>query len=393
MAVGGIAATLRAVSHKHHFRRFLEAWPERIHFAAHRHHFWPDVSFDAHAEAWLDAARFADQKWERIFAEVLPRAQRHVAKRLAIEAPGSVTFAATSDELFGSVLASLPRRAIRILTTDSELRSFARRVAPGAEDVSIEVTRVEVEPRATFAERFADAASKPGWDLVYLSHVFGDSGYAVPDLRCIVERVPAETCIVVDGHHAFGAIAIDLSAIERRVFYLAGGHAYAMSGEGCSFLHAPTGEGARASDAGWFSAFDAVAESGARAGGGRRLRGTFDPSALYRFDAVMSWLDAENLDATSIHAHGLRLQELFVEELEKETLPLRERQLVIPLGEKSRGQFLTFATAAAADIHQRLLGVDVVTDARGDRLRFGFGLYHDESDIGRGIARMCRALG
>lgn len=64
----------------------------------------------------------------------------------------------------------------------------------------------------------------------------------------------------------------------------------------------------------------------------------------------------------------------------------------MPLSEKSRGQFLTFETAAAAEMHTRLLAAGVVTDVRGDRLRFGFGVYHDDADIGRGIARMVSAL-
>jgi hypothetical protein len=54
---------------------------------------------------------------------------------------------------------------------------------------------------------------------------------------------------------------------------------------------------------------------------------------------------------------------------------------------------LTFESRAASDIHARLLAANVVTDVRGDRLRFGFALYHDEADIGRGVARMCNALG
>jgi kynureninase len=107
----------------------------------------------------------------------------------------------------------------------------------------------------------------------------------------------------------------------------------------------------------------------------------------------MDWLDAEQLTPAALHAHVVHLQEQFIEELGKETLPLREHQLVVPLAEKSRGQFLTFESRAAADIHDRLLGVNVVTDVRGDRLRFGFAIYHDEADIGRGIARMCTALG
>ena len=388
------------MSYKTHFRRFLEADPERIHFAAHSHHLWPDVTFDAHVQAWLDAARLADRKWELIFSEVIPRAQRHIALRLGLSDPSTISFAPNTHELVMRILSCLPRdRTLRVLTTDSEFHSFARQAARLEEDEALDVTRIPAEPHGSFTERFVEAASKPGWDLVYLSHVFFNSGYAVPDLVSIVEAVPRDTFVVIDGYHAFGAIPIDLSKIEDRVFYVAGGYKYAMSGEGCCFLHAPPGYGKRPRDTGWYAAFGALEDAQApgavpyAAGGARFFGATFDASALYRFNAVMDWLDAEQLTPATIHAHVVRLQELFIAELGKETVPLREHQLVVPLSEKSRGQFLTFESRAAADIHARLLAANVVTDVRGDRLRFGFGIYHDESDIGRGIARICNALG
>jgi PAS domain S-box-containing protein len=37
--------------------------PQRLHFAAHSHHYWPDVARDTHTRAWDDAARLADDKW------------------------------------------------------------------------------------------------------------------------------------------------------------------------------------------------------------------------------------------------------------------------------------------------------------------------------------------
>ncbi|HVH43628.1 MAG TPA: aminotransferase class V-fold PLP-dependent enzyme [Labilithrix sp.] len=387
------------MSHKSHFRRFLEADPERIHFAAHSHHLWPDVSFDAHARAWLDAARLVDQKWVAIFAEVIPRAQQHVARLLQLSDPQTIAFAPNTHELVMRILSCLPRtRTLRVLTTDSEFHSFARQAARLEEDGALDVTRIPAEPHASFTERFALAASEPGWDLVYLSHVFYNSGYAVPELARIALRVPEETLVVIDGYHAFGAIPVDLSAVQDRVFYLAGGYKYAMSGEGCCFVHAPPRYGKRPRDTGWFAAFGALEDAQAPGAvayapsGARFLGATFDPSALYRFNAVMDWLEAERLTPAAIHAHVVRLQELFVEELGPRYLPLREDQLVVPLAEKSRGQFLTFENSAANELHARLLEANVVTDVRGNRLRFGFAIYHDETDIHRGVERISRSL-
>ena len=67
---------------------------------------------------------------------------------------------------------------------------------------------------------------------------------------------------------------------------------------------------------------------------------------------------------------------------------LHDGQLIVPLSEPNRGNFLSFRTAEAGPIHQALLARKVITDYRGDRLRFGFGLYHDEEDV----ARLCRVL-
>ncbi|MDX2089921.1 MAG: aminotransferase class V-fold PLP-dependent enzyme [Kofleriaceae bacterium] len=387
------------MSYKAHFRRFLDADPERIHFAAHSHHFWPDVSFDAHVQAWLDAARLADRKWDRVFSELIPTAQGHIARRLALPDPTTVAFAPNTHELVLRILSCLPEdRPLRILTTDAEFHSFARQAARLAETGRITVSQIASAPHATFSARFAEAAAAPGWDLVYLSHVFFNAGYAVPDLPRLVANIPRETFVVIDGYHAFGALPVDLSAIADRVFYLAGGYKYAMSGEGCCFLHAPPGYGPRPRNTGWFAAFGALEDAAHPGdvvyapGGGRFLGATFDPSALYRFNAVMDWLDSVQLDARAIHNHVVRLQEAFVAALRGANLPLREEQLVVPLAEANRGQFLTFQTSDAANIHARLLAANMVTDVRGDRLRFGFAIYHDADDIPRGLERMQRAL-
>ena len=45
-----------------HFSRFLNADPARLHFAAHSHHPWPDVTRDAQLATWDTAARLQDGK-------------------------------------------------------------------------------------------------------------------------------------------------------------------------------------------------------------------------------------------------------------------------------------------------------------------------------------------
>ena len=202
------------------------------------------------------------------------------------------------------MLSCLPRgRPPRVLTTGSEFHSFARQAQRLEEDGELSVERIDVEPFETFAERFAAAAARGGHDLVFLSHVFFDSGYAVPELAEIVVPCPSrDTFVVIDGYHAFMALPVEIGALATRVFYLGGGYKYAMSGEGCCFIHAPAGYAERPLDTGWYAAFGALAAlpSGQvtyAAGGARFMGATFDPTALYRFDAVMGWLDELGVDA------------------------------------------------------------------------------------------------
>ena len=42
------------MSFKSLFSRALALSPGRLHFAAHSHHLWPDASFEAQQQAWLD---------------------------------------------------------------------------------------------------------------------------------------------------------------------------------------------------------------------------------------------------------------------------------------------------------------------------------------------------
>jgi len=389
------------LSTKAHFSRFLEADPGRLHFAAHSHHFWPDVTEAAQAQCWQDAARLADRKWDRIFAEVIPAAQRHVAGILNLGDPACLAFGPSTHGFVLRLLSCLPPdRPARVLTTDAEFHSASRQFRRLEEDGLAQVTRVASQPFASFAERFAGAAGGGGHDLVFVSQVFFDSGYAVPDLAAIVAAVPdAQTFVAIDGYHGFLAVPTDLSAIERRAFYLAGGYKYAMAGEWAAFLHAPPGYGPRPRDTGWYAAFgDLQGGNGAATGfgddGSRFLGATFDPVGLYRLNAVMDWLHRQGLTVAGIHAHAHALQRRFVDRLGALRLAmLHPGQLMVPVDQPNRGSFLTFRTAEAGAIHHRLLAANVVTDHRGDRLRIGFGLYHDADDVDRLCAALEKALG
>lgn len=380
------------------FRRSLEADPERLHFAAHSHHLWPDAGLEGHQRAWLDAARLADEKWDVVFSEVWPTAQRHLARELALPTHTSLVFAPNTHELVLRLLSCLPPRP-RVVTSDSEFHSFERQLRRLEEDGEAHVTRVPAEPFATFGERLVDASR--GADLVFFSHVFFNSGAVVEALDSLVDALPARAMVAIDGYHGFGAVPTSLHHVGARAFYLSGGYKYAMAGEGACFLHVPPSAlQLRPRNTGWFAAFGELPQPAARGeaarpvpyseGAMRFMGATFDPSGLYRLNAVMAWRQQVGLTVERNRAHAHALQEAFVQGLPPG--PLSAGQLVVPLSSPARGQFLTFRTADAAAVHATLKLHRVITDFRGDRLRFGFGAYHELADVEALHARMRRAL-
>jgi len=367
-------------SYKRLFSIALQHIPAHRHAAAHSHHLRPDVVQQAQNACTEDAFRLADLKWTRFFEEVYPSACRHVARVLGTGRPESVVFAASTHELLTRLLSCLAA-PVRILTSDGEFHSASRQFRRLEEDRLARVTRVPAEPFATFPERFASAA-RAGHDLVFLSHVLFNSGYVVPDLEALVAAVtdPA-TFVVIDGYHAFLALPVDLRSLRDRVFYLAGGYKYAMSGEGACFLHAPDGYGLRPLNTGWFAGFGSLAAAPggpvSYASDASRFAGaSLAPDGIYRFDAVLTMLAQEGVDSAVVHERVQALQELFLQLLSTPALPFSQLLL-----HGARGNFLTWRTPHAQALQQRLFALGILSDCRDDRLRLGFGLYHDPEDM------------
>jgi len=384
------------MSYKPHYSRFLGALGTRLHFCAHSHHPWPDVTRDAQIAAWDDAAAaVGDGKWAGIVARLLPEARRGVAEAIEWPDPDDIAIAPNTHEFILRLLSCLPPdRAPRLLTTDSEFHSFARQAAR-LEEAGAQVERVPVEPIATFTARMRGAIASWPPDLVFVSHVFFNSGLRlqVAELEAIAEAAPRDALVVIDGYHAFMAVPMDLARLYGRAFYLGGGYKYAQAGEGICFLAVPRGCALRPSDTGWFADFSAL-DGDIRAPvtydpGGRRFQGsTFDPTGVYRWNAVTAWRAALGLDIATSDAHVRALQRAFLARLASAPRgPLGSGALVSTDLERT-GHFLTFRLADARAWALRLADLGVLVDARGDRLRFGFGLYHDEADLGALFERL-----
>jgi kynureninase len=90
-------------------------------------------------------------------------------------------------------------------------------------------------------------------------------------------------------------------------------------------------------------------------------------------------------------AYVLGLQKNFVHRLDAGKGNLSSRDLIVR-DLAACGRFLTFRTQDAARIDDELAQRNIIVDHRGDRLRIGFGIYHDERDVDR-LADALRMIG
>ncbi|TJY59340.1 aminotransferase class V-fold PLP-dependent enzyme [Sinimarinibacterium sp. CAU 1509] len=385
------------MSIKAHFSRFLDAQPQRLHLAAHSHHPWPDVSYSAQQQAWLDAASEMDHKWEHVFGEHIPSAQQHLARLLNLPDPRSLAFGTNTHELLMRLISTIEARPFRVLTTDSEFLSFSRQIERLEQAGHCEVERVAVEPFHSFTQRFAERIRVGGHHLIFFSQVFYNSGYWIEQPERLVEMVPSRrSLVVIDGYHAFMALPVDLGRIAGRAFYLGGGYKYAMSGEGIAFMHCPPGYAECPVDTGWLASFGALASSNSSAiqyapEGGRFWGATFDPTGLYRFNAVMDWARREQITPTAIRAHVLDLQRELIAGLDTLAHPVLNRTTLQPPLSLPRGNFLSFRHPDAAAFCAQLEAANVICDVRDQCLRIGLGIYHDYRDL-RELMRRLEAL-
>ncbi len=374
------------------FSRSLQAAPGRLHFAAHSHHLWPDASFDGHTQAWEDAARFADHKWDKIAATVVPEAQMHLERELGVPRQ-SVVFAPNTHEFVMRLMSCLKPNA-RVLCTDGEFHSFRRQSQRLAEEGAIALTVIPVAPFATFAERFTEALSQQAFDLVFVSHVFFNSGYVFDGALDLHRHAHTDTgLIVVDGYHGFMAVPSDAGQAAHRQFYLSGGYKYAMAGEGVCFLSCPPGD-ERPLYTGWYAEFetlsDAVGDQVAYPKSAGRFAGsTYDPSGLYRFNHIQRMLTTEGLTTATISQHVQPLMQRFAEAVaSRRAGALCEAELINPITDTDRqARFLAYRHPQAAQWKADLESGGVITDVRGDVLRFGFGLYHTADEVDELIYR------
>ncbi|MDJ0956997.1 MAG: hypothetical protein QNI91_09080 [Arenicellales bacterium] len=349
---------------------------ERLLFTGHSHQAWPDCGFDGQKQAWLDAAQYVDDKWERAFAKA--ERVREGYARLLDDDNGYYALASNTHDLVVRFLSALPlRRRPRIVTTDGEYHSIRRQLGRLNEE-GIDLVKVAAHPAATASQRLIDAVNDQT-AAVLVSSVYYQTAHIVPELKEVLNacmRVGAE--LLVDVYHALNAVPYSLreNGLDH-AFVIGGGYKYCQLGEGNCFLRFPKECTMRPIITGWFSEFSALAE--AKTGndtvygkGADRFAGsTYDPTSHYRAAEVFDFFDKnqltpEFLRQISQHQVGLLISLFDEAGFDPKTIK-RDRSV----GLEQIGGFLALRTSHAEKFFTRLHQIGVLTDYRAELLRLG----------------------
>jgi kynureninase len=371
-----------------HYTTFRVA--ERLLLTGHSHQAWPDCAREGQMRAWEDAAELVDEKWDRAFAKADRVRQGFAA--LLDDVDGEYALGPSTHDLLLRFLSALPiRERPRLVTTDGEFHTIRRQLDRLAEE-GIEVVKVAADPADTVAERLA-AAVNDRTAAVLVSAVFFHNAHIVPGLGGLAEactRHGAE--LLVDSYHALGVVPMSLRAQGwGGAFVTGGGYKYCQLGEGNCFLRIPPGRAFRPVITGWFSEFSALSESRPGAvlygtGADRFAGSTYDPTSHYRAAEVFDFFEQHGLDSTflrevSQHQVG-RLAERF-DALDLDPAVVT-RDRTMPLGQV--GGFLALRAPRAGELCAALRARGVLTDARGDALRFGPAPYLSDAQLDDAMA-------
>ena len=367
-----------------YYRRFRVA--DRLLLTGHSHQAWPDVGFEAQQRAWLDAAEYVDDKWQRVFA-VAGRVQDGFA-RLLDDPDGAVALGANTHELVVRWLSALPLgRRPRLVTTTGEFHTIRRQLQRLGEE-GIAVVTVPALPAATLAERLAHAVDDRT-AAVLVSAVLYENAHIVPNLAHVLaacRRAGAE--LLVDAYHALDVVPFSLRRdrlLEACV--VGGGYKYCQLGEGNCFLRIPAGCTLRPVVTGWFSEFASLA-TGDPSGpvtygpGAARFAGaTYDPTSHYRAARVFDFFEEQGLTPevlrqVSQHQVGL-LAELF-DALDADPRVITRDHARTP---SELGGFLALQSPRAAELYRALRARGVLTDYRADVLRLGPAPYLSDHQL------------
>ncbi|HEX4812238.1 MAG TPA: aminotransferase class V-fold PLP-dependent enzyme [Nonomuraea sp.] len=368
----------------------------RLLLTGHSHQAWPDVALAGQIEAFRDAARAADLKWELAMAKA--DQVRAGFRRFMNDPSAELALGGSTHELVLRFLSALDLRGRpRLVTTTGEFHTLRRQLGRLAEE-GVEVVRVPAEPADTLAARLARALDDRT-AAVLVSAVLYESGRIVPGLGELARSCARRgTHLLVDAYHALGVVPFRVADVEP-AWVVAGGYKYLQLGEGnCVLRVPPHAARLRPVITGWFAEFAELAEEPGRgrvaypAGAARFAGATYDPTSHYRAARVFGFFAEQGLTDRVLRRVSQRQLARLAERFDALDVPDRviARDRATPLA--SFGGFLSLRTPYAARLRKSLAARGLLTDSRGDRLRLGPAPYLSDRQLDTAVETLATEL-
>ncbi len=359
---------------------------ERLLLTGHSHQAWPDCSFEGQKQAWLDAAEFVDDKWNKAFmkAEEIKNGYR----LLLDDEDGHIALASSTHNLLIRFLSALPlTKDINIVTTDGEFHTIRRQLDRLSEE-GIKIIKVPAEQSELVVEKLISAVNDKT-AAVLVSKVFFNTGEIVEDLSPLAAKCEKHGArLLVDVYHALNAVPFSVKneSLEQ-AFIIGGGYKYCQLGEGNCFLRFPAETDLRPVITGWYSEFGTLSgqkkEKEVLYGSGDALfaGATYDPSSHYRGAEVFRFfkemeLTPDFLRKVSQHQVGLLAGKFDDADLDPGLITRKPN-----ISFNKIGGFLVLYSPLADEISMRLKKEGVLTDYRGSSLRLGPAPYLSDDQL------------
>jgi kynureninase len=379
-----------------HYSRFRVF--ERLLLTGHSHQAWPDVALEGHVEAFEDAARLVDDKWERAFAKA--DEVRAGYRRLLGDPGGELALGVSTHELVLRFLSALDlRERPRLVSTDGEFHTLRRQLGRLGEE-HLDVVRLPAEPAQTLAERLA-AAVDERTSAVLVSAVLFESARIVPGLGALAAACAESGAqLLVDAYHALGAVPFAIHDLGLgAAWVVGGGYKYLQLGEGNCFLRLPAqAEEMRPAITGWYAEFAQLADEHDPArvaygpGAARFAGSTYDPTSHYRAARVFAFFEEQGLTPERLRRSYRHQVDLLAAGFDALGAPdeLITRDRATPL--EHYGGFLALRSPIAGDLRRALARRDVLVDSRGTWLRLGPAPYLADEQLTAAIDALGEAL-
>jgi kynureninase len=378
------------------YARFKVA--ERLLLSGHSHQAWPDVGFEGQQQAWLDAAEYVDEKWERAFARA--ERVREGYRRVLDDPNGEIALGPATHDLLIKWLSCLPlARRPRIVTTDSEYHSARRQLDRLGESGIVEIVKVAARPAESVGERIA-AEIDGRTSAAIVSAVFYENAHLAGDLAAVSEACHRHGVeLLVDAYHALNVIPFRLGAWRlENAWITGGGYKYLQLGEGNAFLRIPPGRDPRPVVTGWFAEFDTMTDrkDSSRVAWGRVTSrfasGTYDPTSQYRASEVFDYFARRGLTPELLHEVYRHQVGLLAERFDALGVDpaVIDRDRAVPL--ERTGAFLALRSPAAGKLRQELFRRGVWCDHRGEIVRFGPAPYLSDRQLEDAVEALGEAV-